>query len=103
MRVAAYGTATVALSTSILVLLISSRYWNGVPNQFQIIESIVIVFSILAILLMVFSGWVNRHPEPALLAFSACFVIGVLAIGFWWIVGGACDLEYWRHGHATCM
>jgi len=81
MRVAAYGTAIMALSTSILAFLIYSRYWNGVPNLWQMIESLGFVFPICIILVMAFSGWVNRHPEPALGASFMCFGIGVLAIG----------------------
>lgn len=103
MRVAAYGMAILAVSTSILVLLIYGQYWQGGPNIFQIVESAVFVFSILAVLIIVFSGWVKRHPRPALLAFFLWFVFGLLFIGYWWIAGGFCDLAVWRYGHTTCL
>jgi|SRR5580698_10567185 hypothetical protein len=99
MRVLAYATGILALLVSILALLIFSRYWNGGPNLGQLTATLVLMVPFCAVLWMVLTGWVDRHPGPALAVSVALFDIAGLAIGLWWIVGGACDLDYWLTGH----
>jgi len=73
------------------------------PNHLEIIVTFVLTFPTCVVVWMLFSGRVNRHPELALGTSAALLVIGILAIGFWWIAGGACDLEYWLHGPTHCV
>ena len=103
MRVLACATSILALSTSVLASLIFSRYWEGPPNTGQIIVASVLAVPACSALWMLFSGLAKKNPKLVLGTSSALLMLGLLAIGFWWIVGGACDLALWLHPHTRCI